>query len=445
MTKDMTVGSPMKLILGFIIPLIFGNLFQQFYSMVDTIIVGRFLGKESLAAVGSTGSLNFLIIGFCLGICSGFAIPVAQKFGSKDFEDLRRFVGNIVWLGIGFSVVLTVLTVVFCRPILVMMKTPSDIIDNAYAYIVIIFAGIPSIFLYNVLAGLLRALGDSKTPVVFLVLASIINIVLDLVLIIIIPMGVAGAAIATVASQGISGIACFVFIIKKFPALHISKDDLKIRTEYMSRLCSIGVPMGLQSSITAIGSIILQTSVNALGSLVVAAVTAGGKLGMFLCSAFDAMGVAMSTYGGQNIGAGKIKRLTPGLKSAMIIGSIYAVIALLISIFAGKPLMVLFVESSEVEIIEKAHLFLIINAAFYIPLAGVNIVRLLIQGMGYSKMAMFAGICEMIARGLVGFILVPAFGFVAACFASPIAWIMADAFLIPAYFYILNRIPQTGE
>ena len=444
MTKDMTSGSPARLILRFTIPLIFGNLFQQFYSMVDTIIVGRFLGKESLAAVGSTGSINFLIIGFCLGLCSGFAIPVSQQFGAKNFAEMKKYIGNTIWLTIWSSVLFTVATVLLCRPMLEWMNTPSDIIEEAYWYIVVIFAGIPAIFLYNVQAALLRALGDSRTPVIFLVIASFLNIALDLLLILVLPMGVAGAAVATVLSQLLSGVACFVFIVKKFPALHISRQDLHIDTGYLTRLCSIGIPMGLQFSITAIGSIILQTSVNALGSGIVAAVTAAGRLYSLFACAFDALGVAMSTYGGQNIGARKVERLSPGLRAAMIIGSIYSVFSLLVIWLLGKPLLTLFVEATEVEIINNAYLFMMINVAFFIPLAGVNIFRLMIQGMGYSKMAVFAGVSEMIARGVVGAWLVPALGYIAACFASPIAWIMADLFLIPAYYAIVHHLKKWG-
>lgn len=444
MTKDMTSGSPGHLILRFTIPLIFGNLFQQFYSMVDTIIVGRFLGKESLAAVGSTGSINFLIIGFCLGLCSGFAIPVSQQFGAKNFAEMKKYIGNTIWLTIWSSVLFTVATVLLCRPMLEWMNTPSDIIEEAYWYIVVIFAGIPAIFLYNVQAALLRALGDSRTPVIFLVIASFLNIALDLLLIVVIPMGVVGAAVATVLSQLLSGVACFVFIVKKFPALHISRQDLHIDTGYLTRLCSIGIPMGLQFSITAIGSIILQTSVNALGSGIVAAVTAAGRLYSLFACAFDALGVAMSTYGGQNIGARKVERLSPGLRAAMIIGSIYSVFSLLVIWLLGKPLLTLFVEATEVEIINNAYLFMMINVAFFIPLAGVNIFRLMIQGMGYSKMAVFAGVSEMIARGVVGAWLVPALGYIAACFASPIAWIMADLFLIPAYYAIVHHLKKWG-
>lgn len=444
MTKDMTSGSPMKLILGFTVPLLFGNLFQQFYSMVDTIIVGRFLGTKPLAAVGSTGSVNFMIIGFCLGICSGFAIPVAQRFGCKDFQDLRRFVGNTVWLASGFALLFTVLTVLFCRPILELMSTPGDIIDDAYRYLVVIFAGIPITFFYNVLAGILRALGDSKTPVVFLVAASILNILLDLLLIVVIPMGTAGAAVATVVSQLVSGVGCFLFMKKHFDILHLSRDDLKFRPRYARRLCAMGIPMALQTSITAIGSVILQTSVNTLGSAAVASVTAASKLSMFFSCAFDSMGVTMSTYGGQNIGARKIDRIGKGLKACGIIGVAYALLALGAIALFGRPLMTLFVEGREAAIIEDAYHFLLINGFFFVPLAFVNIIRLLIQGMGYSKLAMFAGVFEMVARGVTGFVLVPLFGFTAACFASPIAWVMADLFLVPAYRHVMKHVRQWG-
>lgn len=445
MTKDMTVGSPMKLVFNFAIPLMFGNLFQQFYSMVDTIIVGRFLGTGPLAAVGSTGSINFLILGFCLGTCAGFTIPVAQSFGSKDIKDLKRFVGNIVWLAASFSLIFTIATVVLCRPILQWMDTPADIIDDAYHYIVVIFLGIPTIVLYNVLASLLRAMGDSRTPVVFLVIASLLNIGLDLFLIVVIPLGVAGAAWATVISQGISGLACLCFIWKKFPLLHISRDDLTPRKNYMKRLLGMGVPMGLQSSITAVGSILLQTSVNGLGSVVVASVTAASKLYQLFACVFDALGVAMSTYGGQNIGARRGDRIFAGLRAGMVIGSVYSILALVVIVFFGKPLVQLFVDGSETVIIDQAYQFMVIQVSFFIPLAAVNVIRLLIQGMGYSKLAVFAGVFEMIARGAFGLFFVPTFGFNMACFASPAAWILADCFLVPAYCKVMKHVKQFGR
>ena len=444
MTKDMTQGSPIRLILKFTIPLIFGNLFQQFYSMVDTIIVGRYLGNESLAAVGCTGSINFLIIGFCVGLCSGFAIPVSQQFGAKDFQSLHRYVGNIVWLTAGLSAVFTLLTVILCMPMLEWTNTPQDIILEAYWCIVIIFAGIPAIFLYNILASLLRALGDSRTPVIFLIMASFLNIGFDFLLVVIIPIGVAGAAIATVLAQLLSGVACLIYIAKKFPLLHITRDDLKIRKDYISRLCSVGLPMGLQISITGLGSILLQAAVNSLGSMIVAAVTAAGCLYGLFCCVFDAMGIAMSPYVGQNIGARKSERLAPGVKAGMILAGIYSIISMVLIYFFGKPMLMLFVDASESSILNDAYLFMLINGAFSLALSCIYIIRLFIQGMGYSKMAMFAGVCEMAARSIAGLWLVPQFGYIAACFASPIAWIMADLFLIPAYFYIMRQLKRWG-
>ena len=439
MTKDMTNGSPMKLILGFSVPLLFGFLFQQFYNLMDTLIVGRFLGVDALAAVGSTGALNFLIIGFCMGVCNGFAIPLAHKFGAGDESGLRAFMMNAIYLSILFAAVMTVITVVFCRPILEVMQTPENIIDSAYIYIVIIFAGIPATYLYNLVAGIIRSMGDSKTPVVFLVIASVLNIGLDLLFIIGTPLGVAGAALATVISQAVSGVACLIYSWKKFEILHPNADERKINGACMKTLCGMGVPMGLQYSITAIGSVILQSAVNTLGSNAVAAMTAGSKIGMFFCCPFDALGSTMATYGGQNVGAKKMDRISGGLKACSILGVSYAIIAFVVLFFLGRHLAMFFVESAETQVIDNVHLFLIINSAFYIALAFVNIVRFLIQGMGYSKFAILAGVCEMVARTLVGFGFVPLFGFPAACFASPVAWIFADAFLFPAYFHVFKK------
>lgn len=435
----MTNGSPMKLILGFSVPLLFGYLFQQFYNLVDTLIVGRFLGVDPLAAVGSTGSINFLIIGFCMGVCNGFAIPLAQKFGAKDYKSLRAFMANAIYLVIIFAAVMTVVTVIFCMPILKLMRTPENIIEDAYRYIVVIFLGIPATYLYNMISGIIRSLGDSKTPVVFLVISSVLNIALDLTFICGFKMGVSGAAWATVISQLISGVGCVVYSLKKFEILHTNAEERRINTSYMLTLCGMGVPMGLQYSITAIGSVILQSAVNTLGSNAVAAMTAGSKIGMFFCCPFDALGSTMATYGGQNVGAKKLDRLSQGLKAASTLGIVYSILAFVVLFFAGEGLAAFFVDGASAEVIGNAHLFLIINSAFYIPLAFVNIVRFLIQGMGYSKFAILAGVCEMAARTLVGFAFVPQFGFPAACFASPVAWIFADAFLIPAYFHVLKR------
>ncbi|MBO6154312.1 MAG: MATE family efflux transporter [Lachnospiraceae bacterium] len=441
-TKSLTTGSPTKLIIGFALPLLVGMLFQQFYSLVDTIIVGKTLGVDALAAVGSTGSINFMIIGFAMGICSGFAIPVAQRFGAEDYKSMRKFVANSVWLSIIISVAMTIVVVALTRQILVWMNTPDNIIDQAYSYIVVIFAGIPVIFLYNMTSGIMRSLGDSKTPVYFLLLASVINIALDVIFIVYIGMGVEGAGYATIISQAISGVACLIYIIFKFPLLKIERDEWHWDNSMASRLLGMGVPMGLQYSITAIGSVILQTAVNGLGSAAVASMTAANRIAMFMVTPFDALGSTMATYGGQNVGARKLERLKSGLKSAQLLGSAYSLIALAIIYFGADYLLLLFLDASETAIIADAKTFMIIQALFYIPLVAVNVFRFIIQGMGFSTFAILAGVMEMIARTAAAFTLVPWFGFLGACFASPLAWIFADAFLVPAFFGTYKKLEQ---
>ena len=440
MVKDMTNGSPSKHILGFAVPMLFGMLFQQFYNLVDTIIVGKTLGVEALAGVGATGSINFMIIGFCMGVCNGFVIPVAQCFGAKKPADLRKYVFNGYICSIVFAILLTLASVIFCRRILIIMNTPADIIDHAYNYIVVIFIGIPTVFLYNMVSGVIRSLGDSKTPVVFLVLSSIINVVLDFFLILVCKMGVAGAGWATVTSQLISGLTCLIYMYKKYDILKGDKSERVLDRRFITNLCMNGVPMGLQYSITAIGSTILQAAVNTLGSTYVAAMTAGSKMFNFTCCPFDALGSTMATYAGQNVGAAKIKRLGQGVRSAMIIGSVYSVLSLIALYFTTDYIALLFVNASETTIIALTRQFILASACFYIPLTGVNVVRFCIQGMGFSVFAISAGILEMIGRAFAAIILIPSIGFMGACLASPIAWIAADVFLFPAFIHCAKKL-----
>ena len=440
--RDMTSGSPSRLILGFAVPMLMGLLFQQFYSMVDTIIVGKFLGVNDLAAVGSTAAINFMVNGFVIGVCTGFAIPVAQRFGAQDYKDMRRFAANAGWLAFFFAVVMTAAVCLLTRKILVWMQTPSNIIDGAYNYIFYIFLGIPATFLYNILAGIIRSLGDSKTPVYFLVFSSILNIFLDLFFIVTVKTGVAGAAYATVISQAASGFLCLFYMKKRFSILHLQPGEARISRNHMLILCKMGIPMGLQYSITAIGSVVIQTAINSLGSVAVASVTAGQKIGMFFCCPFDALGGTMATYSGQNVGAGKIDRIWQGVKSATLIGAVYSVLAFAALFSLGGVIPLLFVDADETVVIQQAHMFLTFNSLFYIPLTVVNVWRFTIQGMGYSFLSIAAGVCEMVGRAFVGFVLVPILGYVIICFASPIAWIMADLFLIPAFFYCMKRMKK---
>ena len=441
--KDLTVGSPMKLILSFMLPLLFGLLCQQFYSMVDTVVVGKFLGVDALAGVGSTGSINFLVLGLCNGVCAGFAIPVAQKFGQKDFEGLRRFVGNMIWLSIAIALVVTLVTTTLCASILRWMDTPEETFAHAYNYIWVIFLGIPATMLYNLLSGIIRSLGDSKTPLVFLILSSLLNVALDVLFIVGFRMGVAGAGWATLLSQLISGLMCLGFIIKRFPLLHLSREDLQFRWVYARHLLNMGLPMGLQYSITAIGSILLQTAVNGLGANAMAAVTAGSKVYMLCACPYDAIGTTAATYAGQNLGAGKPERVHEGVRACTVLGVIYAAVIFLAMYFWGGQLSLLFLDTKDAAAVAAigglSRQFLLTNLAFFVPLLFVNLLRFTIQGLGFSEFAVFAGVFEMVARGVFGLCLVPWLGFPAVCFASPAAWVMADLFLFPAYYSCMKK------
>ena len=435
MIKDMTHGSPTRLILGFAVPLLAGMIFQQLYNLVDTMIVGRFLGVQALAGVGATGSINFLVLGFGMGVCTGFAIPVAQCFGAREESRMREYVANGVWLSFGFAAVFTVLTVVFCRDILTLMNTPQDCFQEAYDYIVVIFAGIPLLLLYNLLSGYLRSLGDSRTPLFFLVLSSLLNVALDLLFILVFRMGVLGASLATVVSQGVSGVLCLLWIAARVPVLHISREEWTPRPRRMRVLCTYGVPMGLQYSITAIGCVVLQVAVNSLGSVAVAAMTASSKVLNFLACPFDALGSTMATYGAQNVGASRYDRLNRGVFAASAMGFVYSVAAFIVAWCFGRTLTGLFVEGAgNAALIDLAQQYMLVNVAFYPLLTLVNVVRFAIQGMDFSGFAIIAGVLEMIARSLAGITLVPALGFLGVSLGAPLAWILADLFLIPAYF-----------
>lgn len=442
MTKDMTAGSPVRLIIGFAVPMFLGMLFQQFYSMVDTIIVGQYLGVDPLAGVGSTSSLNFMVIGFCTGVCNGFAIPVAQMFGAREESRLRRFVTNSAWLCLLFSVVMTLLVVAACRPVLRLMNTPEEIFEYAWLYIVIIFWGIPCTFLYNLLAAIIRSLGDSRTPVVFLAVSSVLNILLDLVTIRGLGMGVEGPALATVLSQGVSGLICLLYMKKKYPILRASREEWRLDGKYVRRLCFMGVPMGLQYSVTAIGTLVVQTAINGMGTSVVAGITAAQKINAFIACPVEALGQTMAPYTGQNMGAGRLDRIGKGLRDASLVGFLVSVCCFLLALCSGKALVLLFLDAGETAIIDYAYRFLLHCTGFYCLLTLVNTVRFTIQGMGFSVFAILSGVMEMIARVLVAVVIAGRFGFAGICFAHPAAWLFADLFLIPAFFYCRKRIAK---
>ena len=440
MVKDMTKGSPARLILEFALPLLAGMFFQQLYNLVDTMIVGRFLGVQALAGVGATGSICFLVMGFCMGLCAGFAIPVAQRFGAGEESRMREFAANGLWLCGLFAVAGTALTVNCCRMILTVMGTPRDCFENAYRYVVVIFAGIPFTLMYNLLSGYLRSLGDSKTPLFFLILSSFLNVGLDLLLILVFHMGVTGAALATVASQAISGALCLLWIMKKVPVLHITRSEWRMQSVRMMELCACGVPMGLQYSVTGIGGAVLQTAINSLGTTAVAAVAAANRVLCFLGVPLEALGSTLATYSAQNVGAGRYDRLNRGMLTALGMGFAYSACALAIAWFFGRGFTELFVVDAGEELVGLAHTYMLAETVFYSLLTLVNVVRFTIQGMGFSAFAVIAGALEMVARSIAGVFMVPVLGFLGAALGSPLAWVFADAFLIPAYLRCRKRL-----
>lgn len=440
MTRDMTQGSPWKLILQFSIPTALGLVFQQLYSMADTVIVGRTLGVDALAAVGSTGSLSFLIIGFMSGVCSGFSIPVSQYFGAKNERELQRSIANGAWVAAILGIIITIVTVLGTEWIMQLMQTPANIFDDACAYIRVIFMGTLATVLYNLLSSYLRALGDSKTPLVFLVISSALNIIFDLLFIVVFKMGVAGAAWATVLSQLISGLLCLLFVAKKFPALHVAKENIPPRMEHVTQHLGIGVPMGLQFSITAIGCAILQAATNTLGSNAVAAITAADRSkGIFQCL-LEAPAITMATFCGQNLGAGKMDRIRIGVRQGTVLAIILSILCSVFVYFTGPAIAMLFMDSAEAEILLLMDEYFMWNLLFFPTLVYLLLLRNAIQGMGYTVPAMAAGVFELVARAVVAFFFVGTYGFTAVSAAGPAAWIAADVLLWYVYREIINRL-----
>ncbi len=442
--RDMTKGSPTRIILGFTLPLFLGNVFQQFYNMADTIIVGQFVGTGALAAVGSTGTIMFLITGFATGLGTGFTILTAQRFGAGDMKGMRRSVFTAAVLTVIVSVLVTAVSVIFMHPLLDLMQTPADIYDDAYAYIIVIMWGLAAQMLYNLLSALLRAIGNSKMPLYFLILAAVLNVILDLVFIINFKMGTAGAAYATVISQGISGLLCLLYIVKAVPIFRLSRRDMVMDGRMMAEQLKVGLPMALQFSITAIGSIMVQTSLNMLGSTLVAAYTAAGKIEQILTQAYVALGTAMANYSAQNVGAGDIPRIRQGFRAATIWGGVYSVVAGVLVMTVGKYLTYLFVSSDAAMLLDSVDLYLKCIGFFFIPLNIVNAYRNGLQGLGYGLLPMTAGVAELAGRGVIAVISARYSSYFGICMAGPAAWVLAGGLLVVLYFYIVKKdLPRT--
>ena len=440
MTNDMSRGNPARLIISFMLPVLAGNIFHQFYNVVDSVIVGQFLGVNALAAVGSTGSVVFLVWGLVTGLTSGFSVILAQQFGAGDKKGLCRYEGASVWLCGVIGILMTVILMLGLNPILRLMNTPDEIFGETRAYLGVLFAGILITFAYNMLAGMLRALGDSKTPLLFLVIASILNIVLDIVFILYCNTGVAGAAYATLIAQAVSALLCVRHIAKKYEILKISRQDIHCSVSSAKKLLNVGIPMGLQFSITAIGTMIVQAALNGLGPVYIAGFSAAGKIGNIATQPFPSLGVAMATYTGQNMGARRFDRVKKGVSAGFAICMVCSVITGAAVYLFGPYMMKIFASGESGQMIEYGVEYLKISAWFYPPLSLIFLYRNTLQGLGDGLVPMLGGVFELAARFGAILVLAEPFGYTGICFSDPAAWVMALIPLVPVYYWRMKKI-----
>ena len=440
MSSSMTKGNPLRVMLQFAFPLLVGNLLQQTYNIIDAAIVGQSLGAQALASVGASTSVQFMVLGFCMGSCTGFGIPVAKYFGAGDLAHMKKIIFNGTIVTAAIACIITALCALLCPRILQVLSVKSDIYDNAYSYLMIIFLGLPFTLLYNYLSSILRAVGDSRTPFLFLAFSAVLNIFLDLFFIIVAGWGCAGAAFATIASQAVSGILCLIVSVRKMEVLWLSKENRVVSKDAVAELLSMGLPTGLQYSITAIGSMVMQSANNGLGGDYVAAFTAGAKLKQFTMCPFDAIATSVSVFCSQNYGAGKFDRIRKGLWEGIAVGVGYGIFAGIILIFAGRPLSMIFVSKDAAGVLDASAQYLRCMGYFYWSLGILNVTRMVTQGLGHSGRAFFSGVTEMIARTIVCMVFVGTFGYTAICFADQTAWIAACCYIAPTCFYCLKKI-----
>ena len=447
MERNMTTGSPLRLLLAFSLPLFLGNLFQQVYSMVDTVVVGRFVGVDALAALGAIGGFSFMVVGFAQGLGCGFAVLVSQCYGAGDHDRMRKAYAMSVIASVFVGVVVSLLFFAFSMPLLELVRTPSNIIGMANDYISIIYIGLLASIFYNLFSSILRAVGDSRSPLLFLLISSVLNVVLDLFLVLVIPMGCAGVAIATIVSQAISAVISYFYIVRKFPIFRFRKGDFKLDFNMIRILLKIGLPGAIQFSVCALGVIIVQIAINDFGSDIVAAYSIGNKIETLLSQMFTALGMAISTFAGQNLGAGNLERIRKGFRTCFALIVVWSLISYVLSFFVTEPLAYLFIDSStaDQQVINNAMLYVRVVILFFIPLGMIFLFRTGCQGLGSGAIPMISSITELVARIIAAFTLPMWFGYLGVCYASPVAWIAAAIILPICYAVQIQGIRKKLE
>lgn len=440
--KDLTKGSPRKLILAFAFPVFLGNLFQLFYSLADTRIVGSLLGKDALAAVGATTSISNLIVGFLFGLTNGFAILVAMRFGEGNEKELKRSVAGTILLGMMTSILMTIIIVACLRPILRLLNTPEDLFEQTYTYIRIIFLGMTCSMLYNVCASILRAIGDSLSPLIFLIMSTILNVVLDLFLIGKVGMGVEGAAYATIISQSFSALLCVIYIHIRYPILHIKREDFRMNKTLTKKLLQSGLSMGFMNSLVSLGTVALQSSINTFGTDTIVAHAAARKLTELYMLIFTVFGTTMATYAGQNMGAGKVKRIKQGLRLVITITWVWSVAAMILTYTVGPKLIYWITKVDTPAVITTSVRYLKFNTVFYFVPAVICVFRNTMQGMGDHLTPIFSSFIELAGKVLIVILLTPRMKYDGIIISEPIVWILM---VIPLIIQLFKQLKQSGR
>ena len=444
-TYDLTEGKPLKVIMLFAIPLFLGNIFQQFYNLVDIAIVGHVLGDEAFAAVGATSSILNLFFGLAYGVPNGFSVVIARFFGAKEYAKMKKAVAMSVLIGIMICVFLSAIGLMVMDSLLVFLSTPDEIMVNAKIYIYIVIGFLVVTMTYNVLAAVLRAIGNTTMPLVFLIISCVLNIGLDFLFVAGFGFGVAGAAYATVISQAISAVLCFIYLIKKCPLLAVSKEDFQLDWEIIRELLASGLSMGLMLSIVSIGSVALQSAINQFGTTTISAHTAARKFVETMMMPLATLSMSSSTFASQNLGAGKIDRIKKGITTTLMIAAIWSVFVNVIGYLFAAPIVKLISGTSSLEVITTAKLYIRINVPFYFVLIFLLILRMTLQGLKRKIVPLIASFVELSGKFMVVWLLVPPLGYLGICFAEPITWSICAIMVVADFLFLLKKLKNTEE
>lgn len=443
--KDMTVGKPVGLLLSFMLPMVIGNVFQQFYNMVDSMVVGKYVGADALAAVGATGSLNFLIFSLCGGMSNGIGIIISQYFGAGNDEGVKKAIANAVYIMVVAASVMGLFGVIMSRPLLQFLNTPQDILDTSAMYMKIMCGGVFAVALYNCVAAILRAIGDSKTPLYFLIVSSIINVVLDLLFVLVFQWSVFGVALATIIAQAISAVACIIYAYKKIEYFRLTREQLQLQPQIVANSFKIGVPIALQNSMIAVSCMVLQGVVNTFGETIMASYTIIGRIEQIVQQPFSSLGAALTTYSGQNMGAGKTERVKKGFRQATLMVLVFSVCMIPIAYLFGEQIIGIFVK--EAEVIEIGSQALRINSLCYFGLGMIYVPRAVLNGCGDTNFAMINGLTEVACRVLYSQVLtrIPFLGFWGIWLTTGATWVTTAVVCVARYFQRKWRVKSLVE